>query len=149
MVLSSNFVLLVLAKYRRAQIVYFKLPHRLFALLNLYQNYCGMAYSRNTKVGFFGNHAFANFASVAVLSSNFASLVFAKYRRAQIVYLKIPHRLFALLNLLKNYYGMAYSKSLKGILQPYLLKCFGSHAKNILLSLIGRSAYGHLRKEKK
>ena len=43
---------------------------------------------------------------------------------------------------------MANSISLKGILQPYLLKCFGSHAKNILLSLIGRSAYGHLRKKR-
>ena len=66
--------------------------------------------------GFLGRHAFANFAYVAVLSSNFVSLVLAKYRRAQIVYLKIPHRLFALLNVYQNYCGMAYGTSLKGIL---------------------------------
>ena len=72
--------------------------------------------------GFLGRHAFANFAYVAVLSSNFASLVLAKYRRAQIVYFKIPPRLFALPNLLKNCYGMAYSKSLKGILRYTCLR---------------------------
>ena len=76
-----------------------------------------MAYSRNTKVGFFGNHAFANFAFVAVLSSNFVSLVLAKCRRAQIVYFKIPHRLFASQIPSKNYCGMAYSTNLKGILR--------------------------------
>ena len=76
--------------------------------------------------GFLGRHAFANFAYVAVLSSNFVSLVLAKYRRAQIVYFKIPHRLFACRihgeNLLKSYYGIAYSTSLKGILRYTCLR---------------------------
>ena len=33
--------------------------------------------------------------------------------------------------------------------RPHLLKSLGTRAKNILLSLIGRSAYGYLRKKEK